>query len=302
MKVAVVGLGIQGRKRRAIAGSDIVVTVDPIEDADYRSIESVPRERYDAVLVCTPDEPKLEILSYLLSDGKHVLVEKPLLARRPEDLVRIQELATARTSACYTAYNHRFEPHIARLKQVLDDGVIGRVYLVRAFYGNGTARDVRDSAWRDKGEGVLPDLGSHLLDICLFLLGRPTGLFRAWSHNRFENRAFDHFLFGSNGEPVLELEITLLSWRNTFTLDIYGDLGSAHINGLCKWGPSVLTIRKRVLPSGRPEEKVYTIESRDPTWALEYEHFKELCRNCGTNIGNDLWINSVLNGLSEASA
>ena len=32
------------------------------------------------------------------------------------------------------------------------------------FYGNGTARLVRDSAWRDQGAGVLPDLGSHLLD------------------------------------------------------------------------------------------------------------------------------------------
>jgi predicted dehydrogenase len=270
--------------------------------AVYRSIESVPSDRYVAVLVCTPDEPKLEILSYLLSNGKHVLVEKPLRAKNPEDLRRLQAVARNGRLACYTAYNHRFEPHIVRLKKILESAEIGRVYLARAFYGNGTARDVRNSQWRDKGEGVLPDLGSHLLDICLFLLGRPTGAFKSWSRNRFENRALDHVLFGSDGEPVLELEMTLLSWKNTFTFDVYGEFGSAHIHGLCKWGPSVFTVRKRILPSGRPEEKVYTIESPDPTWALEYEHFKELCRNGGTNLDNDFWINSVLSELTEISA
>ena len=56
-------------------------TVDPvIADADYRSVQQVPLASYDAALVCTPDEAKLELLRHLLENGKHVLVEKPLLA------------------------------------------------------------------------------------------------------------------------------------------------------------------------------------------------------------------------------
>ena len=47
-------------------------------------------------------------------------------------------------------------------------GVLGGIYRCRMFYGNGTARLVRDSAWRDDGAGVLPDLGSHLLDTARF--------------------------------------------------------------------------------------------------------------------------------------
>ena len=47
----------------------------------------------------------------------------------------------------------------------------GRIYRCRMFYGNGTARLVRDSAWRDQGAGVLPDLGSHLLDTARFWFG-----------------------------------------------------------------------------------------------------------------------------------
>src|SRR5438094_1195787 len=184
------------------------------------------------------------------------------------------------------------------MKQTSESGALGRIYLCRMFYGNGTARDVRDSPWRDRGAGVLPDLGSHLLDTALFWFGALDAPFTLWSAQRFENAAFDHLLFGSRGAPVLELEVTLLSWRNHFTCDVYGEQGSAHITSLCKWGPSTFTLRTRVLPSGRPPEESITLVQADPTWALEYEHFKALCHNVEPgNIGNDLVLNDVLNGL-----
>src|SRR6188472_1232825 len=83
MRVIVVGLGVQGHKRRKFAGADFVAAVDPFNtDAQYRKVEDVPLDCYDAALACIPDEPKIEILSYLLGHGKHVLVEKPLWAGR----------------------------------------------------------------------------------------------------------------------------------------------------------------------------------------------------------------------------
>ncbi len=203
----------------------------------------------------------------------------------------------AQQAACYTAYNHRFEPHIARLKKILDSGNLGRIYLAKFFYGNGTARDVRNSAWRDNGLGVFSDLGSHMLDMAHFLFGPNGEAGELWCADRFENKAPDHVLFGYRGKPVLEMEATLLSWRNTFRLDLFGELGSAHIDCLCKWGPSTLTIRKRVLPSGRPEESVEVIEQPDPTWQLEYDHFLALCGTAGTNLENDIWIHEKIRKL-----
>src|SRR5262249_2085376 len=148
-----------------------------------------------------------------LSNGKHALVEKPLFAPSDE-LENLKSVAGRNGVTCYTAYNHRFEPHFVAMKQLLDSGRLGKLYAIRMFYGNGTARLVRDSAWRDRGAGVLADLGSHLLDTTLFWLGRPVSGFRIQSANRFENRAFDHVVFGANGDPVLMFEVTLLSWRN----------------------------------------------------------------------------------------
>lgn len=303
MRVVIVGLGIQGKKRKAIAGEDVVACVDvAASGVEYKTIADVPLDSYDAALVCTPDQAKLEILRYLLANRKHVLVEKPLFASAEADLRELHELSRLHQATCYTAYNHRFEPHLVRMKETLDSGVLGNVYLARIFYGNGTARDVRNSVWRDEGLGVLSDIGSHLLDLMMFFFGRLDEKFEIWSYDSFENRACDHVLFGARGKPVLELEATLLSWRNTFTLDVFGEQGSAHVDCLCKWGPSVFRIRTRVLPSGRPHEEVQTIEGADPTWAIEYQYFKELCRTAGTNLENDISINSVLNDLSVAAS
>jgi predicted dehydrogenase len=300
LRAIVVGLGVQGHKRRAVAGADCVAVVDPVHpDADYKSIREVPPDIYDAALACIPDEPKVEVLEYLLARGKHVLVEKPLWAARDEDIGRLERLARDNRAVCYTAYNHRFEPHYVRMRDVIRSGVLGELYHCRMFYGNGTARLVRDSAWRDQGAGVLPDLGSHLLDTASFWFGEIADDLVVLSSRRFENKAPDHVVLGSRrSRPQLELEMTLLSWRNHFTCDLFAEKGSAHIRSLCKWGPTTFTLRTRVLPSGRPHEEPVTLEQPDPTWALEYAHFKSLCEaRAQADLARDLWLQRTLRGL-----
>lgn len=299
MRVIVVGMGVQGHKRKAVAGKDVVATVDPINpSAEYKNILDVPLMSFDSALLCIPDEPKVNIIEYLLENGKNVLVEKPLFASNSNCLHRLQDISERKKVVCYTAYNHRFEPHFVRMKELLDSKVLGRIYSVKMFYGNGTARLVRNSEWRDKGDGVLPDLGSHLLDTASFWFGQEFKELSLYSANRFENRAFDHITFGTKSTPLLQFELTLLSWRNHFYADVIAENGSAHINSLCKWGPSTFTFRKRVLPSGRPNEEVVTLVQEDPTWSLEYEHFKKLCKQGSGNIHNDIWINEALQNLS----
>jgi predicted dehydrogenase len=295
LRCIVVGLGVQGHKRRKFAGADYVGCVDPfVAEADWRALEDVPAHTYDAALLCVPDAPKVAMLRHLASLGKHALVEKPLWSESEADLAGLETAARAGGSTFYTAYNHRFEPHYAALRAILAEGRLGRVYHCRMFYGNGTARLVRESRWRDEGAGVLPDLGSHLLDTLRFWFGDIADDFRVVHAGRHENRAPDHVQLaggGKNGLPTFDLEMTLLSWRNHFTCDVFAERGSAHILSLCKWGPSSLTVRTRVLPSGRPPEETGTLVQDDPTWALEYAHFKELClRRAPTDLSGDRWL------------
>lgn len=304
MRVVVAGLGVQGRKRRRFAGSDYVGSVDPANsEADFRSLEEVPLASYDAVLACIPDEPKLDLLRYCVDNGKHVLVEKPLWTPSDDDIRQLEQSARAAKVVVYTAYNHRFEPHFVRMRELIASGELGAIYSCRMFYGNGTARLVRESAWRDRGPGVIPDLGSHLLDTCRFWFGDMTNDVRLSSVSRFENRAPDHAIFSIDGPgPRIELEMTLCMWRNHFTCDILAERGTAHVESLCKWGPTTFRHRRRVLPSGHPPETTITLVQEDPTWAAEYDYFKQLCTDrAATNLGNDYALQRTLTGLAKAA-
>ncbi len=302
MRVVVAGYGVQGKKRKAFAGAECVATVDPVlPEVDFRALADVPLDRYDAVLACIPDAPKYELLNYCIEHGKHVLVEKPLWAEREDQIVELNERARAKGVVIYTAYNHRFEPHYVRMRDLIVSGSLGQIYSCRMFYGNGTARLVRNSAWRDKGAGVLPDLGSHLLDTCRFWFGEVGADFAVTAANAFENRTPDHVVISNEANrPRIELEMTLLMWRNHFTCDILAEKGTAHIASLCKWGPTTFTHRIRILPSGRPTEECFTLIQDDPTWAAEYAYFKDLCRRgVQTDLSNDIWLHRVLARLSS---
>lgn len=301
MRVIVVGLGVQGRKRREHAGADFVACVDPYnEEAEYRTLADVPLDAYDAALLCIPDAPKVEMIGWLMDRGKHVLVEKPLFAAESAAIEDLAARGRKTGATCYTAYNHRFEPHFMAMRDVVASGKLGKVYRCRMFYGNGTARLVRNSAWRDKGAGVLPDLGSHLLDTIRFWFGDIGGRYELSSVSCFENQAPDHVVLANETSTIkIELEMTLLMWRNHFTCDVLAEGGSAHISSLCKWGPSSFTTRTRMLPSGRPPEETVTLVQDDPTWAVEYAHFKRLVESGeAADLSRDVWLNDELGRLS----
>src|SRR3990167_10803500 len=303
MRVIVVGLGIQGNKRRLVASDDYVASVDSINaSADYKNIHEVPLNDFDAALVCTPEEPKIEIINYMLKNNKHVLVEKPLWAKSAQEIEDIQLLANNKNLLVYTAYNHRFEPHFLRMHNLIKNGALGKIYHCRIFYGNGTANLVRNSLWRDKGMGVLPDLGSHILDTLYFWFGIQSDNFFVVSSNCFENRSPDHVIIANKSvSPTMELEMTLLSWRNHFTCDVFAEKGSAPIYSLCKWGGSCQFIhRTRQFPSGVPKEEAITLVQPDPTWSLEYSYFKNSCKEgIKTNLSVDIWLHRVLKKLEN---
>ena len=294
-------MGIQGAKRHRAAGENVVATVDPVAKAcNFKDVRDVPLGDFDAAILCIPDGPKVTLIEYLLSNKKHVLIEKPLFSESDADLQALANLAEVNDVVCYTAYNHRFEPHFLRMRELIQARSLGTIYSLRMFYGNGTARLVRNSEWRDQGAGVLPDLGSHLLDTLRFWFGDNFDAdFEIRGAYKHENKSFDHVVIGSSNGLAIQLEMTMLSWRNHFTCDVLAEKGSAHIESLCKWGPSTFIHRTRILPSGRPPEETETLEQSDPTWDLEYDHFINLCQNNGGhNLENDIWINRTLRNLS----
>ena len=255
---------------------------------------------YDAAVLCVPNQVKLGLLNYLLRAGKHALVEKPLLLPDPKTAQHLNDLARSHDCIWYTSYNNRFEPNVIRLKQLLKEGMLGSFYHARLVYGNGTVQNCIGT-WREGGYGVLEDLGCHLIDLIDFLFNDVSSDFLIWKASKIESQVFDHCIFAtSNGKIVLEC--ALLMWKNTFTIDVYGRLGSLHLRGLCKWGPSELLIHQRVLPSGIPIETREVVEQDDRTWHLDIREFEKRVKSRETSFVGDLRISKVLQGLVQKAA
>jgi len=300
-KVVVLGMGVQGKKRAKVAANDLLATVDIDKnnlDANYHDIKDINDKDYDAILLCTPDAVKFKTLKNILNNKKHVLVEKPLFVNCEEELLELQNIANRNKVVLYTAYNHRFEPHFINMKNLLINKKLGKIFRLRMFYGNGTSGLVKKSEWRDEGPGVLLDIGSHLLDTLIFWFGDKKIDIKHSNSFCFENLSPDHaILTGKIDNIFIELEVSLLSWKNDFICDVIGNKGSAHISSLCKWGPSKFITRKRTLPAGKPDENITTLIQPDPTWEQEYIYFKKLIKNkVKTNLSSDIKIFNILKG------
>ena len=301
MKAIIIGMGVQGVKRKNFLGKDFVCSVDKYKKADFKSIYKVPLEKFDTAFICVPDKEKLKIVNYCIDNKKNILIEKPFLVKNNKILIDIASRAKQKKIACYTAYNHRFEPIIIKMKNLIESRKLGKIYRCKMYYGNGTSLLVKKSKWRDKGMGVITDIGSHLIDICIYLFGKKIKFLNLVEVNKFENRAPDHAIIKLEINKIkIELEMTLCMWKNSFYCDVIGSKGSGHLNSLCKWSKNTFSHRKRKFPSGKPIEKIYSIKKKDPTWEAENKFFKSLIkRKHYISLEKDLILNESFKRLSK---
>jgi predicted dehydrogenase len=139
---------------------------------DYR--ELLKRDDIDAVSVCTPNFMHKQPTIDALEAGKHVLVEKPLAINAAEG--REMVAAARRTGRKLQAgLNNRFGSGPQALKRFIEAGELGSVYYARSqalrrrgipSWGVFTQKD-------KQGGGPLIDIGVHILDLTLWLMGHP---------------------------------------------------------------------------------------------------------------------------------
>jgi predicted dehydrogenase len=115
-----------------------------------------------------------------LRAGKHVLVEKPL-GLNAADAQRVVDAAAGAKGRCGVAYFRRFTPRHLHLKNLLAQGALGQVVLVRMCYFSWFNPDRDDPKyWRVMpergGGGPLSDMGTHMFDLLIDALGMPTGV------------------------------------------------------------------------------------------------------------------------------
>jgi len=131
-------------------------------------LQLVARNDIDAVGVVTPPSAHAQLAIAALEAGKHVLCEKPfaLNAREAADM-----LAAAKRSGrtAMVAHEFRHAPQRAYIRQLLDEGYVGRPQLctIELFLDRYVTKEPRPLTWlamEKDGGGVLGALGSHYID------------------------------------------------------------------------------------------------------------------------------------------
>ena len=116
----------------------------------------------------------MELTTAALKAGKHVLCEKPF-APTPEDCDEAIKYAKLTGKVAMIGLCYRDIPGFVYMKKLLDEGKLGQIYFVREEQGGDriASPDVK-LEWRMQrdlsGPGALADFGSHMMDICDYLL------------------------------------------------------------------------------------------------------------------------------------
>jgi predicted dehydrogenase len=129
----------------------------------------------DAVSVAVPTFLHAPIAIAALERGLHVLSEKPIALNGTEAGAMV-DAARAAGRVLDVAFNHRRRGDIQRLKAAIDEGRLGRTYYARAWWLRRTGIPTLGSWFTQSklaGGGPLVDIGVHVLDYALFLLGNP---------------------------------------------------------------------------------------------------------------------------------
>ena len=129
---------------------------------------------HDLVVVAAPNRVHVELALAALGAGLHVVVDKPLAA----SLAGGERLAAAAAVSGLVAavfHNRRYDGDFLTLRRLLDEGRLGEPWRLESRFERWRP-ELRAGAWRERPDpaeagGLLFDLGSHLIDQALVLLG-----------------------------------------------------------------------------------------------------------------------------------
>lgn len=147
-------------------------------DAIFHSIDEALAFAPDAVLISSPASEHINKASLFIEKNIPVFLEKPLAAKS-DDLKNIVSLSESSSGFVMVGYVLRFLPALHRIKKLIDDGILGKIYTARVEVGQylpdwRPSSDYRDgvSAQKKLGGGALLEL-SHEIDYATWLFGFP---------------------------------------------------------------------------------------------------------------------------------
>jgi len=251
VKIAIAGLGRAGWGIHAVAlksraDFQVVAAIDAQPERRQEAEQTFPGCRSHAewkdflkdtngaelVIVATQSHMHGPMALEALKAGLHVLVEKPMAmnAREADKMIA----AAKKAKRLLTVHqNHRCDAQFHNLKQIIDSGLLGKVYYIK-YISNHFRRRNDWQTLRKYGGGTLNNTCPHTIDQCLFLLGTPA--VSVWGDLQAAisaGNAEDHvkvLMRGKNGR-VVDMEVSCAYAFDQPQWQVFGTLGSLQQQG-----------------------------------------------------------------------
>jgi predicted dehydrogenase len=188
LRLGLVGVGpvVERYHLRAVRGVPELQPVGVVDINEARARQFAERQGFplsttrlqdlfgkvDLAIVALPNGAHASVACELLSNGIHVLCEKPM-ARNVRECQAMIEAARSGSAQLCIGHNRRFRNNVTLAKRLMEKGIVGEVLHIEAEEGS-PADWSRSSAYFDPvqaGGGVLIDVGIHSIDLIRWLVG-----------------------------------------------------------------------------------------------------------------------------------
>ena len=146
------------------------------------------------IIVATPNETHFTLARQALQAGKHVVIDKPFAATSDEAR-QLTSLAAASSLVLAPFHNRRWDGDFLTVKKLLAEQAVGRLVTFESHFDRFRPLP-REGTWKESSNpanGLLMDLGPHLVDQALALFGPPAAITASVRRDRDQTDIEDAF-------------------------------------------------------------------------------------------------------------
>lgn len=196
-------------------------------------------DRIDAIVICTHSALHAELALRALQAGKHVILEKPMTLSLA-DAKHIIQLAEEKALKVQICHQLRYRPLMRRVKDLIEQGALGRVYMGTATIRlQRSKRYYEEAHWRGTWEqdgGMLLNQGIHLIDLLQWFLGDAVHVYgkmaRTSMPKETEDIAAGIIQFAGGGIGIIEANTISKPSNFDNAVTLFAERGTISIGGI----------------------------------------------------------------------
>lgn len=257
----------------------------------YIDVDEAISHRYDGYVIATPAETHFEIARKIISNGLHVLIEKPMTITSAQSQELVKE---SKRSGSKVMVGHLllFHPAIRKIKEVISSGKIGNLfYLYSNRLNLGTVRTE---------ESVFSSFAPHDISVLDYLVGAKAIKIEAKGAKFLQEKVYDTTMTQFDYPGGVRGHI-FVSWLHPFKEQLLVVVGS---KGMLSFDDSTVEKEIHFYNKRIDFENGVPVKIEEPDEVIEYEkgmpleeELKYFISKLDSEDGSKIEINSVEDGL-----